>query len=337
MPKTRRKVNIIGHRNPDTDSICSALAYTYLKNQLGDAVYEARRAGQINRETAFVLKHFGVEPPRLCTDVSPQVKDIDIREQPGIDKEMSIRAAWSMMRDTEIDTLCAIDEDKELLGLITVKDIANANMDLFDTEVLAKSQTSYKNVLSTLEGEMLLGDPDARITSGRIFIGTSPEIMDGAVNPGDIVLVSNRYEVQMCAIDCGAGAIIVCCGSAVPRTILARAQEKGCIVITTPFDTYAAARLISTAAPVRHFMRSKNLLEFSVNTAVEDARKIMANVRHRYFPILDANGKYCGVISRRNLLNVHRKQVIMVDHNERGQAVDGLEQAEILELSLIHI
>ena len=332
MPKTRRKVNIIGHRNPDTDSICSALAYTYLKNQLGDAVYEARRAGQINRETAFVLKHFGVEPPRLCTDVSPQVKDIDIREQPGIDKEMSIRAAWSMMRDTEIDTLCAIDEDKELLGLITVKDIANANMDLFDTEVLAKSQTSYKNVLSTLEGEMLLGDPDARITSGRIFIGTSPEIMDGAVNPGDIVLVSNRYEVQMCAIDCGAGAIIVCCGSAVPRTILARAQEKGCIVITTPFDTYAAARLISTAAPVRHFMRSKNLLEFSVNTAVEDARKVMANVRHRYFPILDANGKYCGVISRRNLLNVHRKQVIMVDHNERGQAVDGLEQAEILEI-----
>ena len=332
MPKTRRKVNIIGHRNPDTDSICSALAYTYLKNQLGDAVYEARRAGQINRETAFVLKHFGVEPPRLCTDVSPQVKDIDIREQPGIDKEMSIRAAWSMMRDTEIDTLCAIDEDKELLGLITVKDIANANMDLFDTEVLAKSKTSYKNVLSTLEGEMLLGDPDACITSGRIFIGTSPEIMDGAVNPGDIVLVSNRYEVQMCAIDCGAGAIVVCCGSAVPRTILDRAQEKGCIVITTPFDTYAAARLISTAAPVRHFMRSKNLLEFSVNTAVEDARKVMANVRHRYFPILDANGKYCGVISRRNLLNVHRKQVIMVDHNERGQAVDGLEQAEILEI-----
>ena len=332
MPKTRRKVNIIGHRNPDTDSICSALAYTYLKNQLGDAVYEARRAGQINRETAFVLKHFGVEPPRLCTDVSPQVKDIDIREQPGIDKEMSIRAAWSMMRDTEIDTLCAIDEDKELLGLITVKDIANANMDLFDTEVLAKSKTSYKNVLSTLEGEMLLGDPDACITSGRIFIGTSPEIMDGAVNPGDIVLVSNRYEVQMCAIDCGAGAIVVCCGSAVPRTILARAQEKGCIVITTPFDTYAAARLISTAAPVRHFMRSKNLLEFSVNTAVEDARKVMANVRHRYFPILDEDGKYCGMVSRRNIINLQKRRIILVDHNEATQAVEGFDQAEILEI-----
>lgn len=260
------------------------------------------------------------------------MKDIDIREQPGIDKEMSIRAAWSMMRDTEIDTLCAIDEDKELLGLITVKDIANANMDLFDTEVLAKSKTSYKKRAQHPGRRNAAGRPRCLHYLRPHFYWHQPGNYGWCVNPGDIVLVSNRYEVQMCAIDCGAGAIVVCCGSAVPRTILARAQEKGCIVITTPFDTYAAARLISTAAPVRHFMRSKNLLEFSVNTAVEDARKVMANVRHRYFPILDANGKYCGVISRRNLLNVHRKQVIMVDHNERGQAVDGLEQAEILEI-----
>ena len=223
----RRKVNIIGHKNPDTDSICSALAYAYLKNQKGDAVYEARRAGAVNRETAFVLRHFGVEPPRLCTDLSPQIKDIDIRRQPGIDEEMSVRAAWTLMRDVEIDTLCITDSDNELKGLIAVKDIANANMDLFDTAVLSKAGTSYRNILSTLEGEMLKGDPDARVTQGHIFIGTSPEIMDGAVNPGDLVLVSNRYETQMCAIDCGAGAIVVCCGSAVPRTILARAEEKG--------------------------------------------------------------------------------------------------------------
>ena len=160
--------------------------------------------------------------------------------------------------------------------------------------------------------------------------------MDGAVNPGDIVLVSNRYEVQMCAVDCGAGAIVVCCGSAVPRTILARAQEKGCIVITTPFDTYAAARLISTAAPVRHFMRSKNLLEFSVNTAVEDARKVMANVRHRYFPILDEEGKYCGMVSRRNVIALRKRRIILVDHNEATQAVEGFDQAEILEIIAHH-
>ena len=328
----RRKVNIIGHQNPDTDSICSALAYAWLKNQTGDAEYEARRAGNVNRETAFVLRHFGVEPPRLCTDLSPQIKDIDIRRQEGIDGEMSVRAAWNLMRDVEIDTLCITSAEQDLLGLITVKDIANANMDLFDTAVLAKADTSYRNILSTLEGEMLRGDPDARVTEGRIFIGTTPEIMDGAVNPGDLVLVSNRYETQMCAIDCGAGAIIVCCGSAVPRTILARAEEKGCAVITTHYDTYAAGRLISTAAPVRHFMRDHDLLKFSVNTSIEDASKIMAKVRHRYFPILDESGKYCGVVSRRNLLNLHRKKVILVDHNERGQAVDGLAEAEILEI-----
>ena len=291
-----------------------------------------RRAGHVNRETRFVLQHFGVEPPRLCTDVSPQIKDIDIRKQAGIDGEMSLRAAWNLMRDVEIDTLCIVDGDNELQGLITIKDIADANMDLFDTAVLAAADTRCTNLLETLEAELVVGSADAHIDSGNICIGTSPEIMEELVKPGDLVLVSNRYETQMCAIDCGAQAIIVCCGSAVPRTIVARAQEKGCAVLATPYDTYAAARLISTAAPVRHFMRTKELLKFSVNTPIEDAKKVMASVRHRYFPILDENGKYCGVVSRRNLLNLHRKQVILVDHNERTQAVDGLEQADILEI-----
>lgn len=332
MEHSRHKVNIIGHQNPDTDSICSAIAYAWLKNKLGGATYEARRAGNLNRETAFVLKYFGLRPPRLCTDVSPQIKDIDIRRQPGIDPETSLHAAWEQMRDTEIDTLCAVNEHNELLGLITVKDIANANMDLFDTGVLASARTSYRNVLKTLDAQMLCGDADERITAGRIFIGSSPEAMEGSIGAGDLVLVSNRYETQMCAVECGAGCIVVCCGAAVPRSILARAQEKGCRIITTPYDSYAAARLISTAAPVRHFMRSAELLKFSVNTPIEDARKVMASVRHRYFPILDEKGLYCGVVSRRNLLNLHRKQIILVDHNEPAQAVDGLDQAEILEI-----
>ena len=332
MEHTRHKVNIIGHQNPDTDSICSAIAYAWLKNKLGGATFEARRAGNLNRETAFVLKYFGVRAPRLCTDVSPQIKDIDIRRQPGIAPETSLHEAWEQMRDTEIDTLCMVDEHNELLGLITVKDIANANMDLFDTGVLANAHTSYRNVLDTLEGEMICGDPEAAITTGRIFIGSSPEAMEGSIGAGDLVLVSNRYETQMCAVECGAGCIVVCCGAAVPKSILARAKEKGCSIITTPYDSYAAARLISTAAPVRHFMRRANLLKFSVNTPIEDARKVMASVRHRYFPILDEKGQYCGVVSRRNLLNLHRKQIILVDHNEPAQAVDGLDQAEILEI-----
>ena len=334
MPKTApRHINIIGHQNPDTDSICSALAYAWLKNGGSfTGLYEARRAGHVNRETKYALQHFGVDAPRLCTDISPQIKDIDIRTQPGIQAEMSVRAAWNLMREVEIDTLCITNESDELQGLITIKDIADANMELLDTDVLAEANTPLTNLLETLDAELLVGDKDARITKGNICIGTSPEIMEELVKPGDLVLVSNRYETQMCAIDCGAAALIVCCGSAVPRTIVARAKEKGCYILTTPYDTYAASRLVTTAAPVRHFMRTNRLLKFSVNTPVEDAQKVMASVRHRYFPILDENGKYCGVISRRNLLNVHRKQVILVDHNERAQAVDGLDQAEILEI-----
>ena len=326
-----RKVNVIGHVNPDTDSICSAIAYAYLKNQASEMVCEPRRAGQLNRETEFVLKHFDVEPPRLCTDVSPQIKDIDIRRQPGIDRELSVKAAWSMMRDAEIDTLCVTDAEDELLGLITVKDIANANMDLLDTGVLADAHTSYRNVLSTLDGEMVVGDPDAEV-AGRIYIGGSPEIMEEQLKPGDLVLVSNRYDTQLCAIECDAGCIVICNGKAAPRTIETLAREKGCSIIVTPYDIYAAARLVSQSAPVRHFMRVKDLLKFSVNTPIEDARRVMASVRHRYFPILDNNGKYCGVVSRRNLLNLHRKQIILVDHNEKTQAVDGLAQAEVLEI-----
>ena len=155
--KPMRRINIIGHQNPDTDSICSALAYAWLKTRGSlEGLYEARRAGHINRETRFVLQHFGVEPPRLCTDVSPQIKDIDIRKQAGIDGEMSVRAAWNLMRDVEIDTLCIVDNEGELQGLITIKDIADANMDLFDTAVLAAASTRYSNLLETLEAELLL-------------------------------------------------------------------------------------------------------------------------------------------------------------------------------------
>ena len=329
--ETRRPVYVIGHKNPDTDSVCSALAYAWLKNQQGTGRYEACRAGALNRETEFVLQHLGVEPPPICSDISPQVRDIDIRRQPGIDPELSVRAAWAMMKEAEVDTLCITDGDNRLQGLITVKDIANANMDLLDTNILAAAKTGYRNILSTLEADMLVGHADS-LVYGQIRIGTSPEALEGIIRPGDLVLLSNRYEVQLCAIESGAACIIVCCGSSVAGSILSYAREKGCAVMATAYDTYAAARLISTAAPVRHLMQSENIVHFDLNTPLEEVQKVMASLRFRYFPVLDEQGRYCGLISRRNFLNLRRKQVILVDHNERTQAVDGLEQAEILEI-----
>ena len=272
-----------------------------------------------------------MEPPPICSDISPQVRDIDIRRQPGIDPELSVRAAWAMMKEAEVDTLCITDGDNRLQGLITVKDIANANMDLLDTNILAAAKTGYRNILSTLEADMLVGHADS-LVYGQIRIGTSPEALEGIIRPGDLVLLSNRYEVQLCAIESGAACIIVCCGSSVAGSILSYAREKGCAVMATAYDTYAAARLISTAAPVRHLMQSENIVHFDLNTPLEEVQKVMASLRFRYFPVLDEQGRYCGLISRRNFLNLRRKQVILVDHNERTQAVDGLEQAEILEI-----
>ena len=329
---SQRVIRVIGHKNPDTDSICSAISYAYLKNQVSDQPYEPRRAGEISRETQFVLQHFGARLPKLSVDMSPTISYIDIRQEPGVDSQMSTHDAWQRMNERDIDTLCVTDADNHLLGLITVKDIANANMDLSDTAILAESKTSYQNLISVVKGKMLAGDPDGRITTGVIHVGTSPEAMEELVHRGDLVMVTNRYEAQMCAIDYGASCLLVCMGSSVPQKLLDRASEAGCTVIQTPYDTYAAARLVSMAAPIEHFMKRDGLITFNVNTPVEEARKVMASVRHRYFPILDSQGRYCGVISRRNLLNMHRKKVILVDHNERQQAVDGLEEAQILEV-----
>lgn len=333
MPKTAHKVVVIGHRNPDTDSICSAIAYAELKNLTSDLVCEARRAGRMNQESEFVLKKFGIAPPRMCTDVNPKIRDVDYREAPGVPGSISLRAAWEMMRDQKIDTLPVVDPDGALEGLITVKDIATANMDVFDTSILAKSHTSYRNILSTLGGEMVVGDEDAVCTTGRVHIGTATsEMLESVVEKGDIVILTNRYESQLCAIEKEASLLIVCNGAKVGRTIQRIAGEMGVAIMSVPYDTYAAGKLISQCAPISYYMTREGIMKFTLVTPIADVTRVMARVRHRYFPILDEEGKYCGMISRRNIINLRKRRIILVDHNEATQAVEGFEQAEILEI-----
>ena len=333
MPKAAHKVVVIGHRNPDTDSICSAIAYAELKNKTSDLVCEPRRAGKMNQETEFVLKKFGVRPPRMCTDVNPKIRDVDYREMPGIPGSTSLRKAWEIMRDQQIDTLPVTNADNELEGVITVKDIATANMDVFDTGILAKSQTSYKNILETLDGAMVVGDENAMCTTGHIRIGTAtPEMLENTVEKGDIVILTNRYESQLCAIEKEASLLIICNGSKVGRTIQRIAEETGVAIMTTPVDTYAAGKLISQCAPISYYMTRNDIMKFTLVTPVADVTRVMAKVRHRYFPILDEDGKYCGMVSRRNIINLQKRRIILVDHNEATQAVEGFDQAEILEI-----
>ena len=328
-----RKVGVIGHRNPDTDSICSAIAYADLKNKIGEMNCEPLRAGAVNGETEYVLRRFGVSAPELCPDVSAQVKDIDIRPMPGTDGMTTVRKAWETMRDQQISTLPITDSAGNLMGIITLKDLAMANMDISSTNFLSVSHTPYRNIIETLGGTLITGDPDGCVTSGKVVVGAaSPEIMEEILEPGDLVLVANRYESQYCAVEMGASCIVVCTGSAVPKTIVRLATEKGCTIISTPHDTYPASCMISQSVPISYYMLRNNLLTFRTTDSVEYVKEVMGKVRFVYFPVLDSEGTYVGVISRRNLLNLHRKQLILVDHNEKTQCVDGWEEAEILEI-----
>lgn len=328
-----RKVGVIGHRNPDTDSICSAIAYAALKNAIGEISCEPLRAGALNGETEYVLRRFGVAPPELCPDVSAQVMDIDIRPMPGTDGMTTVRKAWETMRDQQISTLPITDENGYLTGIITLKDLAMANMDISSTRFLSVSHTPYRNIIETLGGTLITGDPDGCVTTGKVVVGAaSPELMEEVLEPGDLVLVANRYESQYCAVEMGAACIVVCTGSAVPKTIIRLAKEKGCTIISTPHDTYPASCMISQSVPISYYMLRNNLLTFRTTDSVEDVKEVMGKVRFVYFPVLDTEGKYVGVISRRNLLNLRRKQLILVDHNEKTQCVDGWEEAEILEI-----
>ena len=329
-----QEVVVIGHTNPDTDSICSAIAYAHLKNTTSELVCEPRRAGKLNQETAYVLQRFGMPVPRMCTDVNPKVRNVDYRRISGVSRHTSMRQAWSIMRDQQIDTLSVVNSEGDLEGIITVKDIAIANMDVFDNRVLALSRTTFRNILSTLDGKMIVGSEDGVCDErARVFIGAeSPESLENTLREGDIVILSNRYESQLCAIEMGASLIIVCEGNTVGRTIAKLAEENGTAIMSVPCDTYAAGKLISQCAPISYFMQTENLLKFTLVTPVDDAISVMARVRHRYFPILDENGKYCGMLSRRNILSLRKRQIILVDHNESTQAVEGYEQSEILEI-----
>ena len=328
-----KSVWVIGHKNPDTDSICAAIAYAELKNKIGKGRYEARRAGQINEESKYVLEHFGIPSPAYVADVGAQVKDIEIRKTTGISSNLSLKTAWETMKAQNVVTLPITSGTGLLEGLIITGDIATSYMDVYDNRILAKARTQYKNIAETLEGEVLTGNAHGYFIKGKVVAATeSPELMEEYIEDDDMVILGNRYEVQLCAIEMNASCIIVCSDAKVSKTILRLAEDRGCVIITTPYDTYTVARMINQSMPVKYFMRRENLVTFETEEYVDDVREIMSKERHRDFPVLDEEGKYVGMISRRNLLNMKRKQIILVDHNEKTQAVDGVDGAEILEI-----
>ncbi len=330
----KRPVYVVGHKNPDTDSICSAIAYANLKNILseGKLFYIAGRAGAMNPETEFVLKRFQTDSPQYIAHVMTQVRDMEIRETDGVPGSMSLKRAWQMMRDLGVVTLPVTEENK-LKGLITISDIATAYMDVYDNKMLSTAASSYKNILDTLDGEMVVGEEEGYFDKGEVVIATAnPDVLEDHIHEGDMVVLGNRYESQLCAIEMNAAVLIISMNSKVSLTIRKLAEERGCRIISTPYDTFTVARLLNQSMPISYFMKSDNLVTFNIKDRTEDIKDIMGKKRHRDFPVLDKDDNYVGMISRRNLINAKKKQLILVDHNEESQAVDGIEYADILEI-----
>ena len=333
MKKREKPVWVIGHMNPDTDSICSAISYAHLKSKLTGSVYLPKRAGEVNSETQYVLDYFKVPEPELVSDVRTQVEDIEYRYTQGVDGNISLKKAWESMRLNKAHTLPIVATSGKLEGVITIGDIAKSYMEIYGNTIISEAETPYQNIVETLNGRLLSGDISKSVTEGKVLIAAAnPDLMENYIEKGDIVILGNRYESQLCAIEMGAQCIIVCEGSAVSYTIGKIAQSKDCAIIKTPYDTYTAARLINQSMPIRHFMCSEGLVTFAMEDYIEEIKEIMASRRFRDFPITDMDGKYLGMISRRILLNAKKKKLVLVDHNERSQSVSGIEDTELLEI-----
>lgn len=332
MGKRSKKVYVIGHKNPDTDSICSAIAYAELKKKVTGDDYVARRAGQINEETHYVLEKFGVDAPALLQNVKLQVKDLDIHKIDGVSPNVSIKDTWAKMKENNIKTIPVL-KDEELVGVISTGDIATSYMDEYDNHVLSKARTQYRNIVQTLDGTLITGNEHGYFTKGKVTIGASnDELMEEFIERDDLVILGNRPEAQECAIKIDASCMVVCQNAHVSDELIKKAEEQSIVIISTPHDTYTVARLINQSIPVKYLMSKGPLVTFQMNDYVDDIREVMAKHKFRDFPILDRHGRFRGFISRRRFLNAQKKKVILVDHNEKSQAIDGIEEAEIMEI-----
>ncbi|MDD7769511.1 putative manganese-dependent inorganic diphosphatase [Suipraeoptans intestinalis] len=332
MGKKAEKIYVVGHKNPDTDSICSAIAYADLKRKKTGEDYVARRAGRINEETHYVLKKFQVEEPPLLANVKLQVKDMDIHKIDGVETNVSIKDTWAKMKEYNVKTIPVL-KDGELAGVISTGDIATSYMNVDDGRKLSEAKTQYKNIIRTLDGVLVTGNEHGYFTKGKVTIGASnPDLMAEFIEKDDLVILGNRREAQECAVDIDASCLVICQNAEVSDELIQKAEEQSIVIIRTPYDTFTTARLINQSIPVKHFMTKMPLVTFRMSDYVDDIKEVMAKKKFRDFPILDRHGRFKGFISRRRFLDVSKKKVILVDHNEKSQAVDGIEEADIREI-----
>ncbi len=316
---------VCGHRNPDTDSIVSAIAYATLRNALGDNGYVAARIGHLNDETAFLLKRFGFERPLYISTVRTQIRDIDFDHPPLLNRKVPVSRAWEVLQSSGgLSAMPVTNEDGTLFGILTAGSIAESDMESIRDP--AVKDVPIFNLLAALEGRILNEDDSAFDTvSGGVVIALPGAAKD--VKPGSVVICGQQEDVVQRALEAKASCVILCQGALAERY---RGVDSATCVISTPCDAYRAARMIFQSIPVSRVARQDDMVSFHLDDFLDDVRDKVLQSRYRSYPVLDADGKVVGTLSRYHLLRPKRKRIVLVDHNEVGQSVPGLEQAELV-------
>ena len=329
-------IYVFGHRHPDTDTICSAIAYAELKNKMG---YNAqpRRLGEINKETAFILDYFNVEVPPLLDTVKTQIKDLNIDIVDQLSPDVSIKTAWSIMDKNESKTLPVVDDDEKLIGIVSISDVTEKYMDVFDYNSIATCGTSLENVLETISGTLYVGKNEWFRSSGKVVVAaSSPGSLSEYIEKGDIVIVGDHEDCQMSALELGANCLVVTCSHKPGEEVKKLAEKNNAIIVVTELDTYTVVRLINQSIPVGSIMckndEGSKIVKFCIDDFVENIKELMVKNRYRSYPVLYPDGRVAGLISRFHLISQRKKKVILLDHNEKSQTAPGIEEAEVLEI-----
>lgn len=329
----KESVYITGHKNPDTDSIIAAIAYAEYKNKQGNYDATPIRLGPINRETKFILDYFGVAEPDYMETMKLRVSDLSYDTTQPVESGISLKMAWSLMNRNAVNSLVVVDEEELLLGVVSISNVTRSYMDVWDTTVLATSRTSSENIIDTLSAVPLHVPAEPKpITGKMVVVNLHPTDAQSFIEDGDVAITGNLTDLQKSAIEGGAALLIITANSSLTEEIHDLAEKNRVTVLQTPFDTFTAARLLPQAVPIQHVMSKEKLVYFSPDDFIEDVSPIMAETRYRSYPIVTADRHVRGTLSRYHLISSRKKKVILVDHNERSQSVDGLENAEIMEI-----
>lgn len=326
------KIYVVGHKNPDTDSVCAAISFARLKQRIGMENVIACRAGKVTRETEFVLNAFGVEAPEFLGDLHLRVKDMLNGPVPTVKPKTSLQEAWKMMKEKSQKTLPVVDRAERMIGMITVGDLSASYIESMADLDFGSLHVPAENVVRTLKGTLQVGSLEQEL-KGNVYVGAMRhETLETFVEQGNIVLIGDRITAQESALRLGVSALILTGGATLSPEFETIAREKDTVVISVPYDTFTAARLLPMSAPVQSVMKTEGVISFHEDDLISEVRQKMLETRFRNYPVLDDQGKVSGLISRYHLLSLSRKKVILVDHNEFGQAVNGADQAQILEI-----